>query len=86
MDLMKYYNMYETIALILTWILLFMLTHIAFKNIKQICLVSCKIMTATYLWMVIWIATQIHRLPEWEISLKDSVQNIMNGTLFRGEL
>ena len=83
---MKYYNMYETIALILTWILLFMLTHIAFKNIKQICLVSCKIMTATYLWMVIWIATQIHRLPEWEISLKDSVQNIMNGTLFRGEL
>ena len=83
---MKYYNMYETIALILTWILLFMLTHIAFKNIKQICLVSCKIMTATYLWMVIWIATQIHRLPEWEISLKDSVQNIMNGALFRGEL
>lgn len=84
--MIQHYKMYETIALILTWILLFMLTHIAFKNIKQLCLVACTIITATYLWLVIWIATQIHRLPEWEISLKDSVQNIMNGTLFRGEL
>jgi len=43
-------------------------------------------MTTTYLWAVIWIATQIHRLPEWEISLKDSVATLMNGTLFRQEL
>jgi len=78
--------MYESIALMLTWFLLFMVTHVAFQNMRQICLVTCKIITATYLWIVIWIATQIHRLPEWEIALKDSVTNIMNGTLFRQEL
>lgn len=78
--------MYESIALLLTWLLLFMVTHVAFQNIRQICLISCKIITTTYLWLVIWIATQIHRLPEWEISLRDSVANIMNGTLFRQEL
>jgi len=78
--------MYESIALVLTWFLLFMVTHIAFQNMTQIWWWSCKIITTTYLWMVIWIATQIHRLPEWEIALKDSVTNIMNGTLFRQEL
>ena len=78
--------MYESIALILTWFLLFLITHVAFKNMRQLCLISCKIVTTTYLWAVIWIATQIHRLPEWEISLKDSVATLMNGTLFRQEL
>lgn len=77
---------YESIALALVWVLLFLIIHIAFKNIRQLCIWSCKILTTTYLWLVIWIATQVHRLPEWEISLKDSVANIINGSLFRQEL
>lgn len=78
--------MYESIALILTWFLLFMVTHVAAQNMRQICLVTCKIITTTYLWLVIWIVTQLHRLPEWEIALKDSVAHIINGTLFSQDL
>jgi len=75
--------MYESIALALIWILIFLLTHIAFNNIKQLCLWTCKIVTTTYIWAVIWIITQIHRLPEWEINLQDSIQNVLNGSAFR---
>jgi len=75
-------KMYETISLALVWILIFVLIHIAFKNIKQLCILSCKIITTTYLWFVVWVATQLHRLPEWELSFKESVTNIINGSLF----
>jgi len=77
---------YETIALALVWVLLFLVIHIAFKNIRQLCVWSCKIITTTYLWFVVWVATQLHHLPEWELSFKESVANIVNGSLFRAEL
>mgnify|MGYP006188971133 CR=1 FL=1 len=75
--------MYESIALALIWILIFLLTHIAFNNIKQLCLWTCKIVTTTYIWVVIWIITQIHQLPEWEMNLQDSIQNVLNGSAFQ---
>ena len=37
---------------------------------------SCKLITAAYIWLIIWIATQIHHLPEWQASFSTSAAKL----------
>jgi len=41
---------------------------------------TCKFLTTVYLWSLLWIATQLHRLPEWQANLSDSVWKLVNMT------
>lgn len=72
------------VLMTLAFIVIFILTHIAFKNIKDICIWSCKLITTTYLWGILWVVTQLHRLPDWKTQFSDSVWTLVNAT--RGEL
>lgn len=65
------------IAMGLAFIVIFIFTHYIFKNIKDIFLWTCKIVTAVYLWLLLWILTQLHRLPEWQVNFKDSIYNLV---------
>ncbi len=47
-----------------------------FKNIKDIMLWSCKFITAAYIWLLIWITTQIQHLPEWQTSFSTSTAKL----------
>jgi len=71
------------IAMLLVFVLILMLTHIVFKNGRMLCLWSCKLIVATYIWALVWIITQLDRLPEWNIAFKESIEHVTNGTLFR---
>ena len=64
----------------LLFITIFIIVHYVFKNIKDICLWSCKFLTTVYLWSLVWIVTQLHRLPEWQASFSDSVWKVVNMT------
>ena len=67
--------LYE-ITMFLIFIVIFILTHYIFKNIKDIMLWSCKFITAAYLWLLVWIITQIQHLPEWQASLSTSASKL----------
>ena len=72
--------MLHEITLGLAFIVIFIIVHIIFKNIRDILLWSCKFITATYLWSLIWIATQLHRLPEWQETFTKSAWTLINMT------
>ena len=61
------------VLMMLAFVFIFLVTHVAFNNIRQIFLWSCKLITATYVWSLLWIATQLQHLPEWKMALTDSV-------------
>jgi membrane protein YdbS with pleckstrin-like domain len=65
------------IAMALAFIVIFIITHYIFKNITEIFLWACKIITATYLWVLLWVLTQLHRLPEWQEAFSSSVYNLV---------
>ena len=70
----------HNIALFMGFVVTFIFVHIVFKNIRQLLLIGCKLITTTYIWGVIWIMTQLHRLPEWQQELADSVWTLVNMT------
>ena len=76
-------SLYE-ITMGLAFIAIFCLVHIVFKNIMQILIWTCKITATVLLWSILWVATQLHQLPEWKTALSDSVWHLVNMT--RGEL
>ena len=65
------------IAMALAFIVIFIITHYIFKNITEIFLWTCKIITATYLWVLLWVLTQLHRLAEWQEAFSSSVYNLV---------
>lgn len=75
--------MYYNIAMALSFVFIFMLTHTAFNNGRMICLWTCKLLVATYIWFLIWVITQINNIEEWQQELQTSVQYVMNGTAFK---
>lgn len=75
-----------TIMMILAFISIFIVVHVMFKNIRQICFMSCKLITTLYLWMCLWVITHLDSLPMWKISLKDSVWELYNMTAERYSL
>lgn len=76
-------TLYEVIMM-LAFVFIFLIVHVACKNIRQICILSCKIITTIYLWFLVWVTTQLEHLPEWKISFSDSVWTLVNMT--KGEL
>jgi hypothetical protein len=70
----------HNLALFLGFIVIFIFVHIVFKNIRQLLLVGCKLITTTYIWGVVWVMTQLHLLPEWQQELSDSVWTLVNMT------
>jgi len=66
------------IAMALAFIVILIITHYVFENISEIFFVACKIITAIYLWVMLWIMTQLHRLPEWQDAFSESVSNLVN--------
>jgi len=71
--------LYET-AMGLAFIAIFIVTHYIFKNLRDILLWSCKLITTAYLWSLLWIGTQLHRLPEWQNAFHESVWTLVNMT------
>lgn len=69
--------LYE-IAMVLAFLVLLIITHYIFENITEIFFVACKVMTATYLWVLLWIMTQLHRLPEWQDAFSESLSNLVH--------
>jgi hypothetical protein len=79
----KHQQMISTIydiTMILLFITIFIITHIVFKNIREISIWSCKLITTCLFWSIIWVATQLHHLPEWKNDFKDSLWQLMNMT------
>ena len=72
-------TLYE-VTMVLVFVAIFCVVHLIFKNIKQICLWSCKLCTAIMLWSFIWIATQLQHLPQWKANLSDSIWTLVNLT------
>lgn len=72
------------VTMALAFVAIFCAVHLIFKNIKQICLWSCKFVTTTMLWSVIWVATQLDQLPQWKEAFGDSIWTLVN--LTKGEL
>lgn len=70
---------YETLMM-LAFVFIFLVTHAAFNNIRQVFLWTCKMITTVYVWSLLWIATQLHNLPEWKTALGDSVWTLVNMT------
>lgn len=69
-----------TVMMTLAFVAIFIAVHLAFQNIRQICLVTCKVVTALYMWICLWIVTQLHALPEWKEALSESVWELYNIT------
>jgi len=67
--------LYE-LAMFLIFIVIFIVVHYIFKNIKDIMLWSCKFITAGYIWFLLWIVTQIQHLPEWQASFSTSATKL----------
>lgn len=72
-------TLYE-VTMVLVFVAIFCVVHVIFKNIKQICLWSCKLCTTIMLWSFIWIATQLQHLPQWKENLNDSIWTLVNLT------
>jgi|TARA_B110000091_G_scaffold182420_1_gene200420 hypothetical protein len=70
----------HNLALLLGFIVIFIIVHIVFKNIRQLVLIGCKLITTTYIWAIVWVLLQLHRLPEWQQELSDSVWTLVNMT------
>jgi hypothetical protein len=70
----------HNLALVLGFIVIFIFVQIVFKNIRQLTLISCKLLTTTYIWGVLWVLLQLHQLPEWQQELSDSVWTLVNMT------
>lgn len=70
----------HNVALVLTFIVISILVHIASKNIRQILLISCQLLTSVYITGLLWILVQLHRLPEWQNELADSIWTLVNMT------
>jgi len=64
------------ILMTLAFVAIFIVVHLVFKNIHDIFIWSCKIITATYLWAILWIITQLHKLPEWQLALTASMGDL----------
>ena len=50
----------------LAFISIFIVVHVMVKNIRQICFMSCKLITTLYLWMCLWVITHLDSLPTCE--------------------
>jgi|TARA_B110000208_G_scaffold92262_1_gene116094 hypothetical protein len=72
--------MFNIIAFVLLFIAVFILIHILFQNIHQVFLWTCKIGLTSYVCFCVWIAIQLHRLPEWQEQMYDSIQTLSNIT------
>lgn len=72
--------MLHEILFALLFVTIFIIVHYIFKNLRDILLWSCKIITTVYLWSLVWIITQLHRLPEWQENLTTSVWKLVNMT------
>ena len=76
-------NLYD-VTMILAFVAIFCVVHVVFKNIRQIFLLTCKCVVTIILWSFLWVATQLHHLPEWKTAFSDSVWRLVNMT--KGEL
>ncbi len=74
------------LTMALAFVSIFCVVHVIFKNIKQICLWSLKCVVTLFLWSILWICTQLHKLPEWKIDLSNSISKLVNFTLHKNEL
>lgn len=72
------------VVMALAFVAIFCVVHFIFKNIKDIFLWTCKLLTTTVIWSILWIATHMHQLPTWKLDLMDSVFRLVN--LTKGEL
>lgn len=75
--------MFYNIAMALAYLFILMVTHMAFNNGRAICIWTCKIVAATYIWFVLWVITQMQHLPEWQMAFQDSIKYVMNSTAFK---
>ncbi len=64
----------------LVFIAIFCVVHIVFKNIRQICLWSAKLFVSFVVWSFVYVATQLHNLPQWKTNFSDSIWRIVNMT------
>ena len=82
----RYQHQMQTyeIMMFLTAVAIFCVVHIIFKNIRDIFIWSCKIITTVFLWSLVWVATQLHHLPDWKTQFTESVWQLVNMT--KGEL
>ena len=69
-----------SVMMSLLFVVIFIAVHITFKNIRQVCLISCKLLTTLYLWSCLWIITHLDSLPIWKTSLTDSAWKLYNIT------
>lgn len=75
--------MYYEVSMALAFLLIFLITHVAFNNGRLLCVWMCKLILTTYIWFVLWVLTQMHQLPEWQRVVEDSWKSMANGTLFQ---
>jgi hypothetical protein len=74
------------VTMTLAFVAIFCLVHVIFKNIKHICFWSLKAGITVFLWSILWVCTQLHKLPEWKLDLRDSIGKLINMTLNKAEL
>tara|TARA_B110000091_G_scaffold130897_1_gene140361 strand:+ start:30643 stop:30885 length:243 start_codon:yes stop_codon:yes gene_type:complete len=72
--------MLYNLALLLAFVVIFIGVNVVFKNLRQILLWSCKLVTTCYIWAVLWILMELRHLPEWQQQLFDSVWKLANMT------
>ena len=72
--------MLYNLALFLVFVVIFIAVQIVFKNLRQILLWSCKLITTCYIWAVFWILLELQHLPEWQQQLTNSVWKLANMT------
>jgi cytosine/uracil/thiamine/allantoin permease len=77
--------MLNTLAFVLLFAFTFYCVHILFKNINQVFLWTCKIGVTSYICFCVWVAIQLHRLPEWQDQMYESFQTLSNITSIFGE-
>jgi hypothetical protein len=70
----------HNVALVLGFVVIFISVHLLFNNIRQISLVTCKLITTSYIWGVLWVLFQLQHLPEWQHDLSESVWTLVNMT------
>lgn len=74
------------VTMLLTFVAIFCAVHIVFKNIRQICLWSAKLLVTGMLWTFVWVATQLHQLPQWKTDFSESIWRLVNLTRGISEL
>ena len=72
--------MLYNLALLLAFVVIFIVVQVVFKNMRQILLWFCKMITAFYIWAVLWVLVELRHLPEWQQQLFDSVWTLANMT------